>query len=199
MEWLALEHWNPYVCGAGLGVLSWLVFLLSNEYLGCSTAFAKTAGLLEKLFRGSKTLERPYYQEVKPQIDWGWLLVAGIFLGGLISSLASGSFRAVFVPELWKTEACDSVAIRAFVGLVGGCPHGLRGALGQWLHQRSRALGHDATGPQQLGGCAPLFRLRHTDGFPDDGGLSDVQKTAAKQANPAFHRPCGGPRVWDLP
>ncbi len=145
MDWLMLEHWNPYVCGAGLGVLSWLVFLLSNEYLGCSTAFARTAGLLEKLFRGSKTLDRPYYQEVKPQIDWGWLLVAGIFLGALISSLASGSFRAVFVPELWKTEACDSVAIRAFVGLVGGV---LTGFGARWAN--GCTSGHGLSGTMQL-------------------------------------------------
>jgi len=49
MEWLITERWSPYVVGAGIGVLSWLTFLLSDKIIGCSTAFARTAGMIEKI------------------------------------------------------------------------------------------------------------------------------------------------------
>ena len=47
MEWLTQATWSPYVAGAGIGILSWLAFLLSDKGIGCSTAFARTAGMIE--------------------------------------------------------------------------------------------------------------------------------------------------------
>jgi len=52
MEWLSMELWSPYVVGAGIGILSWLTFLVSDKPIGCSTAFARTSGMIERLFRG---------------------------------------------------------------------------------------------------------------------------------------------------
>ncbi|MDD4464097.1 MAG: hypothetical protein PHR86_07630, partial [Desulfobacterales bacterium] len=72
MYLLSLENWSPYACGIGIGVLSWLCFLLAEKPIGCSTAFARTGGMIEKLFYGKRTLDRPYYQKFVPEIDWEW-------------------------------------------------------------------------------------------------------------------------------
>ena len=76
MEWLTETRWSPYLVGAGIGVLSWLAFVLSNKPLGCSTAFARTSGMLEKLALGREKVEaKPYYQKFAPVIDSEWLSV----------------------------------------------------------------------------------------------------------------------------
>jgi len=62
LEWLMMERWSPYIVGVGIGVLSWLTFLLSDKPIGCSIAFARTSGMIERLFRGSKVMDKPYYK-----------------------------------------------------------------------------------------------------------------------------------------
>ena len=52
MEFLAEVRWSPYAVGIGIGILSWLSFLISRKPIACSTSFAKTSGMIEKLFRG---------------------------------------------------------------------------------------------------------------------------------------------------
>ncbi len=52
MEWLTMERWSPYAVGVGIGILSWIAFVLSDKPIGCSTAFARTSGMIEKLLRG---------------------------------------------------------------------------------------------------------------------------------------------------
>ena len=41
---------SPYIVGIGIGILSWFSFLFSNKAIGCSTAFARTSGMIEKVF-----------------------------------------------------------------------------------------------------------------------------------------------------
>ncbi len=48
MNWLQMAQWSPYICGAGIGVLSWLTFLLSDKPIGTSTSYARTAGMVER-------------------------------------------------------------------------------------------------------------------------------------------------------
>jgi len=71
------ELWSPYLVGAGIGILVWLGFLLSNKAIGCSTAYARTSGMAEKFVRGDKVEEKPYYKRFIPEIDWEWMLVLG--------------------------------------------------------------------------------------------------------------------------
>ena len=78
MDWLTETRWSPYLVGIGIGILSWFTFLISKKPIGCSTAFARTSGMLQKLFRGKKIEQNIYYQEVPPVVDWEWMLVLGI-------------------------------------------------------------------------------------------------------------------------
>lgn len=58
-----MKRWSPYAAGFGIGVLSWLVFLLSDNTLGASNAYARTAGMIERLVRGREVEQRAYYKE----------------------------------------------------------------------------------------------------------------------------------------
>jgi len=120
MELIAMERWSPYVVGIGIGVLTWITFLLSDKPIGCSTAFARSAGLLERLFRGNKVNEKPYYREFIPQIDWEWMLVAGILIGAFAASVLSGQFEWTVVPGQWAREIGSGTIPRLLVSVLGG-------------------------------------------------------------------------------
>lgn len=120
LEWIQMAEWSPYVVGIGVGVLSWLAFLLSDRPISCSTAYARASGMIEKIFRGKKVEEREYYQEFKPVVEWDWMLVLGVMIGAFISAMLSGTFRLQWVPLLWG-EAFGAMPLpRIIVTFVGG-------------------------------------------------------------------------------
>jgi hypothetical protein len=56
----AMARWPAYAAGIGIGILSWLVFLLSDNTLGASGAYAKSTGMIEKIARGPQVDARLY-------------------------------------------------------------------------------------------------------------------------------------------
>ena len=145
MDYLTMPRWSPYAVGVGIGVLGSLVFLLSDRYIGCSAAFSRTAGMVEKLFRGKKVEDRPYYQKLSPVIDWEWLMVFGIIIGAFVSAAISGDFKAQWVPKMWSDTFGGSALLRVAVALVGGVFMGL-GA--RWAN--GCTSGHGISGTLQL-------------------------------------------------
>jgi len=99
MQYLYRAQWSPYIVGIGIGILSWISFLVSKKALGTSTTYARTAGMLEKLFNETGVSNNQYYQKITAEINWQWMLVLGIVLGSLFSSLISGEFGFRFIPE----------------------------------------------------------------------------------------------------
>lgn len=120
MNFLTEISWSPYVVGIGIGILSWLTFLISDKPIGCSTAFARSSGMIEKLFKGKNNKQKLYYQEVKPVIDWEWMLVLGIVIGSLAASLLSGDFQWQWVPARWSSVFGSAPLLRVVVSIVGG-------------------------------------------------------------------------------
>jgi len=151
MEWLTLKIWSPYAVGIGIGLLSCVTFLLSDKPIGCSTAFARTSGMIETLLRGGKVAEKAYYKKFAPEIDWEWMLVVGVIAGAFLSASLSGSFHWEWVPSKWAASFGDQPFTRWWVALIGGvcmgfgarwaggCTsgHGISGtlqlAVGSWL------------------------------------------------------------------
>jgi len=120
MNWFTEISWSPYAVGIGIGILSWFTFLISKKPIGCSTAFARTSGMLEKLFKGKKVEQKLYYQEFKPVIDWEWMLVLGVIIGSLVSSLLSGDFQWQWVPSRWLAAFGSEPVTRIIVAVLGG-------------------------------------------------------------------------------
>ena len=145
MEWLMAERWSPYVTGVGIGILVCLAFLLSDKPIGCSTAFARTSGMIERLFRGRRVLERPYFQSFRPEVDWEWMLVIGITIGSFLSAFLSGRLQVRWVPESWAAVFGSSVPSRLVVALAGGI---LMGFGSRWAG--GCTSGHGISGTLQL-------------------------------------------------
>jgi len=97
--------WTPYIAGAGIGVLSWLAFLLSDRPIGCSTAYARTSGMIEHAVRGKAVLDRAYYKQFAPKVDWEWMLVLGVVIGAGATALLTGAFALVWVPRHSKRRS----------------------------------------------------------------------------------------------
>ena len=145
MDFLIQVRWSPYVVGAGIGVLSWLSFLIIKNPIGTSTSFARTSGMIEKWIRGPQVALKPYYQKIKLDIDWQWMLVLGIVFGALMSALLSGDFRLQWVPSLWLSSFGNTPILRVFVAMLGGI---LLGFGARWAD--GCTSGHGISGTMQL-------------------------------------------------
>ncbi len=144
MNWFTEVQWSPYAVGIGIGVLSWFTWLISKEPIGCSTSFARAAGMIEKLF-GQKVEDKPYYQEIKPVIDWQGMLVIGVVIGALVSALLSGSFQWQWIPPLWNVSFNSNVLGRLAAALTGGV---LLGFGSRWAD--GCTSGHGISGTMQM-------------------------------------------------
>ncbi len=137
-------RWSPYVVGAGLGVLSWVVFAVVNQPLGISTALSSASSVCALPVMGAEAVAKnAYWTKHALKLDYGMLFLAGTFLGSLASVLVSRSFRLEKSPAVWRDRFGASTAGRwaaAFAGgvivmygarMAGGCTsgHGISGSL----------------------------------------------------------------------
>ena len=114
------KGWNPYVAGALTGLLMVLSVWLSGKFLGASTTFVRTAGMLESLAAPERVAAMPYFIKELPHIDWQWVFVMGIFLGSLLAAKLFGDFRWQAVPLMWEKRFGPSQGKRGLVAFVGG-------------------------------------------------------------------------------
>jgi len=112
--------WSPYLAGALSGIVLILSVWVSGKYFGASTTFVRSAGLIEKLFSASRVASMEYFVKEKPQIDWQWMFVIGIFLGSLISSATSRTFRWQPLPPMWEGRFGPSLGKRWLIAFSGG-------------------------------------------------------------------------------
>ncbi|MDH3964758.1 MAG: YeeE/YedE family protein, partial [Deltaproteobacteria bacterium] len=104
MNHRADDGWSPYLAGALSGLVLVLSVLIAGKYFGASTSFVRSAGMVEELFSPERVAKLAYFQSEAPKIDWQWMFVFGIFLGSLISSVTSASFRWQALPDMWKNR-----------------------------------------------------------------------------------------------
>jgi len=131
MDLFTASIWSPYLAGAGIGVLLWIAFLFSGRPIGCSTAFSRTAGMIQCCIFGNDTKDSEYYQMVQPKIEWQWMLVLGIVIGAFISSMASSTFQVTIVPDMFAASFGNDPIFRLIIALIGGIFMGL-GARWAW-------------------------------------------------------------------
>jgi uncharacterized protein len=112
--------WNPYLAGFLTGLLLIASVWFTGKYVGASTTFVRTAGLIEKVFSAERVGKVEYFVKEMPKIDWQWMFVAGIFFGSLIASTTSGSFRWQALPARWEERFGKGGAKRALTAFVGG-------------------------------------------------------------------------------
>lgn len=141
-NYLTKSVWSPYLAGAFVGILAILSVVVSTKvlskpmYLGASTTFVRVTGLIEQQVAKEHADTNEYFLYEKIKVDWQMMLVLGIFVGALLSSLLGKTYKTEFVPNIWKQRFGNSAVVRgagAFIGgiillfgarLAGGCPSG---------------------------------------------------------------------------
>ncbi len=113
--------WSPYLAGALSGVVGVLSVWFAGQFLGASTSFVRTAGMIEQFFGPERVAQMAYFVKTVPEIDWQWMFMVGILLGAAIAAVTSGSFKLQAVPDMWAARfGAGSTVKRAVVAFVGG-------------------------------------------------------------------------------
>ena len=111
---------SPYLAGALSGVLSILSVWIAGKYLGASTTFVRSAGMIERIIGPERITKMPYFIKEIPEIDWQWMFVVGILIGSLIAAITSGTFWWKGVPDMWEKKFGPSKFKRGAVAFLGG-------------------------------------------------------------------------------
>ena len=85
---------DPYVAGAGLGLVLLASFVVAGRGLGASGAFATSAANLVATLAPARATASPYFARYLDGDFWLVLELAGILLGGFVSALLAGRLRA---------------------------------------------------------------------------------------------------------
>ena len=112
--------WSPYVAGALSGIVFILSVWLTHNFVGASTTFVRSAGMVERLFNAERVASMDYFVKEAPKIDWQWMFVLGIFIGALVSSTSSDTFRWKALPDMWEARFGESRIRRGIVAFTGG-------------------------------------------------------------------------------
>ncbi|MFT5904441.1 MAG: putative membrane protein YedE/YeeE [Cryomorphaceae bacterium] len=146
------KKWNPYFVGVGIGILSWLVFLVVNKPIGMSTEVSKFSGWVTALFVGKEAVtNNAYWSSKVPAFGYSTVFLLFTAVGAFISARLGRDIVFEKVPDTWRTYQGSSMMkrmIAAFFGgaillfgarLAGGCTsgHGISGtmqlALSSWI------------------------------------------------------------------
>jgi hypothetical protein len=119
------KPWSPYLAGGLAGILLVLSVLISGDFLGASTTFARGAAVIEQAvgldtskFEYFTTQEGKYGPSSLP--NWQLLFVLGIIIGAFIASKMSGDFKLQTVPDMWRKRFGPSPLKRGVVAFIGG-------------------------------------------------------------------------------
>jgi len=136
---------NPYLAGSLSGLLLVVSVYITGHFFGASTSYVRNAAMLKEqvapIVEKSHPIKVEYYDIYIPIIDWQWMFVTGVIIGGFLTAMAFGEFKLRALPRRWKDRFGSSIpkrAVIAFLGgviamfgarMAGGCPsgHGLSG------------------------------------------------------------------------
>ncbi len=114
------KAWNPYLAGALTGLLLVASVWFTGKYVGASTTFVRSAGFIERVFIPERVASLEYFKKELPKIDWQFLFVIGIFIGSLIASTTSKTFKLKGVPDMWEGRFGPSKVKRGVAAFIGG-------------------------------------------------------------------------------
>ena len=92
-------NWGPYLTGIGIGVLSWIVFVVVNNPIGITTALSQVSGGVASLFVGSDVVAaNKYWANNAFKLDYGTLFLVGTLLGGILYALSFNWVSQAILP-----------------------------------------------------------------------------------------------------
>jgi hypothetical protein len=114
------QSWSPYAAGAVAGVVLCLSVLVAGKFVGASTTYVRSVGLLEQTVAAEHVENSPYFSKTKVKVDWQMMFVVGLLLGSLVSSFIAKDFKVTPVPPMWEKRFGNSLGKRFAVAFLGG-------------------------------------------------------------------------------
>jgi hypothetical protein len=129
------EEWSPYAAGVLLGVVGILIVVLAHTLLSESGAIENLAAYIGKAISPGNM----YFNYVMPpQITIPVVLLLGVFFGGMLGALSSGTFKVrtmdseqwkqAYGKQTWKRWLVlflGGIVVEYAAGIAGGCTSGL--------------------------------------------------------------------------
>jgi len=112
-------YWNPYAVGVLLGLVLLATYLVTGRGLGATAAFGAVGawliGLVSPEHAAGNAALAKYWNEGSPLVSWTLFLVAGAFVGALVSGIIGRRTR-------WSVERGPHVSDnrRLLLAFVGG-------------------------------------------------------------------------------
>ena len=114
------QSWSPYAAGAIAGVVLCLSVLIAGKFVGASTTYVRSVGLIEQTVASGHVANSDYFTKTKIKVDWQMMFVLGLLLGALVSSLISNDFKLTSIPSMWENRFGNSLGKRFVVAFLGG-------------------------------------------------------------------------------
>jgi len=138
LKYVRKDEWSPYVAGILLGLVGIATVWSANTTLGASGGFENIAGMLG-IAVASALFDNVYFNFVMPAgITFSVVLLVGIFFGGMLGALSSGTFKfrtmddeqwkTAYGPQPWKRWLLlfvGAIILEYAAGIAGGCTSGL--------------------------------------------------------------------------
>jgi uncharacterized membrane protein YedE/YeeE len=154
MNWLRRAEWPWWQAGLLLGLLNMFAFYTADYYLSASTTFSRAAGMVIGLVAPAHVAANAYWQQVKPVVDWQFMLVLGMPLGAWLAARLSQPVVkfSTQLPRLWANRFGTGRARRWALGLAGGIMVGFGARLADGC-----TSGHGLSGGLQLAVSGWIF------------------------------------------
>ena len=114
------DWWSPYAAGAIAGIILCLSVLIAGKFIGASTTYVRSAGLIEQTVASGHVEGSDYFTKTKIKVDWQMLFVVGLIIGAFVSSVTSKTFKWTPVPPMWEKRFGASSGKRFVVSFIGG-------------------------------------------------------------------------------
>ena len=112
-------YWNPYLVGILLGLVLLATYAITGRGLGATAAFgavdAWLAGIVAPEHAAASAALAKYFNDGSPLLSWTLFLVAGAFVGALVSGILAHRMK-------WTVERGPQVSVerRLLLAFVGG-------------------------------------------------------------------------------
>lgn len=118
------SKWSWVRGGIILGFWNILIFL-SGNHLGTTTAYAQTTGYITQFFSHELIPVSTWTAGTcgtgsSLQVSWQWMLLLGIFIGGLTGKLLHRQKSAPEIPTLWRQRFGNRPKLRFAHAFLGG-------------------------------------------------------------------------------
>ncbi|MDH4943815.1 YeeE/YedE thiosulfate transporter family protein [Sulfurimonas sp. C5] len=105
------------------GIMMSILFIFTFSEWGADRPIGASTGMayLSTILFGLDESKYEYVEQIKTVGSWEAVMLIGVFIGGLFTSLVlTKSFRISCIPTLWKERKNTSVKSRMFWSFIGG-------------------------------------------------------------------------------